>query len=147
MNIAVVIRDNVTRLMEQRGFKSQTQFAKAVGVAQRTINKLYLPDATPPSLVTVVAISDGLKLEPWMLLVPDFPWDKLTRENVKTITPHGYTLIKNYEFSGPSTQQAILMQMAWLLENNEKNSKGSDQVKEATMQFKTSLIDGPRRGD
>lgn len=142
MNIAIVIRDNVTKLMLLRGIKSQTQFAKTVGVAQRTINKLYLPEITPPSLSTINSIAESLKIEPWMLLVPNFPWEKVSGSNVKTISAHGYTLIRNYEHASAATQQALLMQMAWLLENNENNSRGSDQIKEASQQFKTTLIDG-----
>lgn len=141
MKIAIVIRDNITELMKIRGFKSQTQFAKAAGVAQRTINKLYLPEVTPPSLTTVNSIADGLKIEPWMLLVPNFPWESLKKSNVKRFSAHGYTLLNNYEHSSAATQQALLMQMAWLLENNENNSIGRDQIKEASLQFKTSLID------
>ena len=81
MTIKDTVRGNLRRLKQLDRIKTNQALAKQMGVSTRTVNQLMSESSeSNPRIDTVDLVAKTLGLETWMLLVPDFPFQALTKK-------------------------------------------------------------------
>lgn len=104
-----VIRGNVINAMKRDGITSGNALAKIAKIDQKTVSSILSEDASPnPTLKVITALSRALRLEPWMLLVPNMPIEKTCRPRLKTMSRKGYDLLRIFEAAPEHNQASIL---------------------------------------
>ncbi|HET6631553.1 MAG TPA: helix-turn-helix transcriptional regulator [Rhodanobacteraceae bacterium] len=92
----LAIRDNVRRLMNDRGM-SQRALAKAAGVSQSSVGYLLRYrdiNDRHPTTSTIEAIAGAFGVQTWQLLIPEMPLELLT-------SPRMAALLLNYKDAAP----------------------------------------------
>lgn len=138
MDIILAIRKNVSKVITRSGQTSQAKFAEHCGLAQATINKIFNSDTEIPTTKTILTIAERNGAAPWMLLMNNFPFQATGKKPIREISAEGYRLLDAFEHSSNQTKEAILSQMAFFVQNNEKNEKEAAALMEARAAYKTN---------
>lgn len=108
----VDIKQNVEKAKKLRGIDYDIEIARKSGgmITQSAISKfMTAPETSNPTVEKLRGMAKGLKIEPWMLLVPNFPFDALTNAKVvSSISPEGYRLLAAFESLPEDRKKAIL---------------------------------------
>lgn len=77
----------ITDNLSKKGYKSQIEIARKLGLSQKTISNIraQLAQGRDIKLATVQTIADSLKIEVWKLFIPDIPIDELMGKNIDKI--------------------------------------------------------------
>lgn len=106
------IKQNVEKAKKLRGIDYDIDIARKSGgmITQSAISKfLKAPETSNPTVEKIRGMAKGLKLEPWMLLVPNFPFEALTNAKaVSSISLEGYRLLAAFESLPEDRKKAIL---------------------------------------
>lgn len=90
-----VVAGNIARLMDNPAAPlTQGAVGKRSGLPQRTVGRLK-NGSTAASLTTLEAISKGLEVDPWQLLIPDL--DPKNLPVLVPTTPSGRRLYKKFQ--------------------------------------------------
>lgn len=128
-----VIRKNVLKAMERDKIPSGNALSKIAKIDQKTVSSILSEDSAPnPTLKVITALAKALKLEPWMLLVPDFPIDTLGRRRLKTISKKGYQILKIFELAPEHSQASILDFAAY---NMQSDSNLAREIREIRAEY------------
>ena len=125
-----IIRNNLVNAMQRDGIPSGNALAKLASIDQKTVTSILSKDAAPnPTLKVITALSKALRLEPWMLLVPNMPLDKVSSKRLKTISSRGYRLLQIFDESPEHTQASILDFAAYNLKSNAKATSKVGEIR------------------
>ncbi len=92
-----------------RKIPSGNSLSRAAGVDQKTISNLLADNTLPnPTTKVIQKIAKALKVEAWMLLVPGFPFEKMTEKPLKTLSPISYNLLEHMEAEPDAIKLMIL---------------------------------------
>ncbi len=131
------IRTNIRRLMERDAIRSENALAKMANVDQKTINNLLAHDTLPnPTTKVLAAIATSFRVEPWMLLIQDFPWDAVSTKPVDHISSSSYRLLSAVEQADDEQRKAILDYAVFQLRENERRA---NLIRDARSQYLPSL--------
>lgn len=136
MNIAITIRNNVSKLITLSPVDSQAKFAALCNIGQKTINKLFISDMDVPSTRTLVAIAEKNNAAPWMLLVESFPFQKIRGKPIKSISPRGFELLQAFENSSEETKNSVMAHIAFSLQTVDGNTSEAKAVMETKAEYK-----------
>lgn len=96
--------------MALRKIPSGNALAKESGVSQRTISNILAEDEIPnPSAKVLGKIAKSLGVKPWMLLVPNFPFEAIKGKPLGGIHPLTYTVMEAMERE-PETIKLLIME-------------------------------------
>lgn len=96
--IVNTIRANIARLIKLREFSSLTKLAQAAGLDPKTVTGLMAKDALPnPTAKNLYKIAKALKVETWMLMIEDFPFDQVKGKALKTMSGPTYVIANAME--------------------------------------------------
>lgn len=125
-----IIRKNISAVMQRDGIPSGNALAKLAKVDQKTISSILSSESAPnPTLKVITAISKALKLEPWMLLVPDMPVDIIQGSRIKTISHQGYRLLKIFESAPENNKISILDFAAYSMKTDPVKSSSVQEIR------------------
>jgi transcriptional regulator with XRE-family HTH domain len=119
---AKILRNNIRRLLEQRGM-SQTELARKCGIAQSNIAQILSEANENPGLERIEAIAEALGVKPYQLLMD--PGDKpvLTEADyAEAVRVWAQSLAKKYK-SLDGVLHALLGGLSEALKSEELNSK------------------------
>lgn len=127
------IAANIRRLVDTKRVKEAgtiSALAKKAGLSKPTLTTfMNEPELRNISMDTLVACAHVLKVEPWMLLIPDFPFDAIKTLPVKKISASGYTLLDIYEQESDFVKYGMMEAVSHSLCKVDENR--SHQIKEA----------------
>ncbi len=133
----VEIQRNILRAMQLRGIDNPNQLAEKLK-GKVTQPGLYMllrnPEENNPTIKTLRAISKVLEIEPWMLLMPNFPFESIGGKPVCTVTHEGYRLLAVFESLPDDKRKAILDYT--LFQINEAAPQQAKQIRDTRTHYK-----------
>lgn len=137
--IIEVIRKNIATLVKLRNLRSLTQLANKSGLDPKTITGMMAADAMPnPRTKNLVKIARALKVEPWMLLVENFPFHMIKGKPLKKLSGPSYVVANAMEQESQMVKM-IMMEAASQALSNVDNEQ-SAAIKDAQAQYLKSQI-------
>lgn len=129
-----IVSNNVLRLFKSSGLKSQNELAKVSGVSQKTINFLLDKDVISNPTVTVMErLAKYFGMEPWMLQIPDFPFDQVKGKPLSRLSGPTYVVANAMELETQDTRMLIMEAASHTLLNIDK--KQSYAIKDAQSKY------------
>jgi transcriptional regulator with XRE-family HTH domain len=101
-NTRAALARNVRKLRDRHDW-TQTDLARRAGIAQTAISYVEREDGKSPTVETLVAIANALRLPAWVLLLPELPTDAELLARLERLT-HTYLHI---EPNGQRTLDAV----------------------------------------
>lgn len=125
-----IVRKNASTLIGLRGFETLNSFAKHARMDYKTISNLLADDfISNPTLKVVHKLAKSLKVEPWMLLVKDFPFDQVKSRPLKSLSGLTYVVANAMEQETDTVKLLMMESASHVLRGVD--AKQSDQIKEA----------------
>jgi len=94
--------------------------AAGVKITSTTLgNFLNEPEERSPWVKTILTLANVLKVEPWMLMIKNFPFEEMgIGKRVKKISPAGYRLLVLFEQATPDQQKSLLDYVSYQLKDS-----------------------------
>lgn len=136
------IRNNITRLRDLREV-TVTYIAKKSRslVTQSSLSKFMShPEESNPTVKTLRGIAAATRIEPWMLLIKDFPFEGANGEPLSKISKEGYLFLCAFEKATPETRRSLMKQMADMVSEFDNDKKNSKQLKDDCSDYSSTPV-------
>ncbi len=135
------IAANIRKLVDLGYVENISSLAISAGMTKPTLTTFMKePQLRNLSINKLLAIAQAAKVEPWMLLVPDFPFEELKNDRpVKCISPMSYALLRTVESKDDSVKLMLLEAVSASLRIIDE--RGSDQLKETQAAYMSKRSD------
>jgi len=129
-----IIKENLKSLMRELGIPTPYALAKICKVDQKTANNLISDNGNPnanPTIKVIESYANPLKIEPWMLLMKNFPFKEVIKNKriLKEITPEGYLLLSAFESAPENVRYSIMDAVALAISHTDITS--TNMIKES----------------
>ena len=135
------IKKNIEEAKRLRGVEYDIDIARKSGglITQSAISKfMSAPETSNPTVEKLRGIAQGLKIEPWMLLVQNFPFEFMGAKPLDQITGEGYRLLTVFE-SLPDDKRKTILDFV-LFQINEVAPAAAKQIREARATYQTTAL-------
>lgn len=129
-NIAVKV--NINNAKAVFGIDYDIDIAEKSGglITQSALSKfLCSPETNNPTIRKIRGMAYGLKIEPWMLLVPNFPFDAIGHKPLAKISRDGYRLLAAFESLPDDKRKEILAFAAFQVRDDPASSRKIEDVR------------------
>lgn len=135
------IRHNTTTLIGLRGFESLHAFCKKAKMDYKTVANLLADDfISNPTVKVVHKLAKALSVEPWMLMVRDFPFDQIKGHPLRTMSGPTYIVANAMEHEEKNVQLLMMESASQTLRGID--DKRSAQIKDAQASYLTTKTTG-----
>jgi len=132
--VVAIIRRNIAHLMGIREIPSMNALSKQAKLADKTVSNLMADDViSNPTIKVVVSIAKVLKVEPWMLMIDDFPFDKVKGRPLRTMSGPTYVIADAMEHESKTTQLLMMESASQTLRGID--NKYSKLIKDAQANY------------
>ena len=131
------IRHNTTNLISTGDFESLHAFCKKANMDYKTVANLLADDfISNPTVRIVYKLSKALGVEPWMLMIKDFPFDQVKGRPLKTMSGPTYIIANAMEHADHNVQLLMMESASQTLRGI--NDKHSQKIKKAQASYLAS---------
>ncbi|WP_287601254.1 hypothetical protein [Thiothrix sp.] len=129
------IASNIKALIQAGRADNVSTLAVRAGLTKPTLTTFMKePELRNVNIDTIIAVAEVLRVEPWILFIPDFPVDTIGHGRpVKRITGEGYRLLNVFE-SLPDDKRKAILDFA-LFQIAEAAPVQAKQIREARAQY------------
>lgn len=132
-----IIRGNIANLMGLRNISSMYALSVQAKVADKTVSNLMADDViSNPTVKVLTSLARVLRVEPWMLLVEDFPFEQIKGKPLKQIHGPAYVVADAMEHETHVVQLLMMEAVSHALRGIDP--KRSNYIKEEQASY---LID------
>lgn len=127
-----IISENVRRLYEANGLKSENELAKKSGVSQKTINFLFDADiVSNPTATVLERLAKHFGIKPWMLMIEDFPFSLVKTKPLNSFSGPTYVIADAMERVALPVQLLIMEACSHVLLSVDKKQSVSIKADQA----------------
>ena len=125
------IAANITALVKAGRADNVSSLAVRAGFTKPTLTTFIKnPEIRNVNIDLLIAISEVMRIEPWVLLMPDFPVDALGQGRPpKRVTHEGYRLLSVFESLPDDKRKAILDFAAFQTRDDPASSRKIEDVR------------------
>lgn len=130
------IASNIKALVDSGRADSISGLAVRAGLTKPTLTTFIKePELRNISIDKLIAIAHVLRVDPWVLMLPDFPIDCIGQgKTLSTISHEGYRLLSVFEGLADDKRKAILDYVLYQLKEEEATK--AKQIRDARAQYK-----------
>lgn len=127
-----IVSENVRRLYQVSGIKSENELAKKSGVSQKTVNFL-LDEAivSNPTVAVMDRLAKHFGVKAWMLMIEDFPFDHVKTPPLNSFSGPTYSIADAMEHEPLPIQLLMMEACSHVLMSVDKKQSASIKADQA----------------